>query len=188
MAFWGKSRFLWVQIIQIFASIFRKGLYIDTISDCVTVTAIIHLIEISSCPGSEFHIGWSEVSVQGLSFFVIQLILTFRHLAFSFSFCRTSTTLHTNIDARLAHLEFLQNRKQETHWLNFYEVKIICISSGPRRNTWVYKTLTCHCEDSCQNYFCKIEQLLISISISSIMIWNKFYSSQSLTLLSSDMT
>lgn len=139
--------------------------------------AIIHLIEISSYPGSESHIGWSEVSVQGLSFFVIQLILTFRHLAFFFSFCHTSTTLHANIDARLVHLKFLQNRKQETHWLNFYEVKIICISSGPRRNTWVYKTLTCHCEDSCQNYFCKIENYwllyqfpLLWFEINSILV------------------
>lgn len=94
MAFWGKARFLWVQMTQIFASIFRKGFYIDTISDCVSITAIIHLIEISSCPGSKSHIGWSEVSIQGLCFFVIQLTLTFRHLAFSFSLCHTSTTLH----------------------------------------------------------------------------------------------
>lgn len=107
MAFWEKSRFLWVQVIQIFASIFRKGLYIDTVPDCVILTAIIHLIEISSCPGSGFHTGWSEVSVQGLSFFVTQLMLPFHHLAFSFSFLHTSTTFYTNTDARLALLEFL---------------------------------------------------------------------------------
>ena len=82
----GKNEgFFWVQMIQIFASIFQKGFYIDTMSDCVTITPIIHLIEISSYPGSIFHIGWSEVLAQEPSFFVIQLILTFPCLAFSLS-------------------------------------------------------------------------------------------------------
>lgn len=46
---------------------FPKGLYIDTMSDCVTITPIIHLMEISSYPGSIFHVGWSEVLAQGPS-------------------------------------------------------------------------------------------------------------------------
>lgn len=57
-------------------------------------------------PRLRFHTGWSEVSVQGLSFFVTQLMLPFHHLAF-FSFLHTSTTFYTNTDARLALLEFL---------------------------------------------------------------------------------
>lgn len=49
---------------------------------CLTVTTSICGIEISSCPGSKFHTGWSELLAQMPSFFVIQLML-FPHLAFS---------------------------------------------------------------------------------------------------------
>lgn len=87
MAFWEKSKLLRVQMIQMFPSILQKGLCIEAMSDQVTITPTIHLNEIFSCPGSEFPIGWSEVLAQAPSFSVIQLTLTFLHLAFSpFSF------------------------------------------------------------------------------------------------------
>lgn len=43
IAFWEKSRPLWVQMIQIFASLLQKRLCTETVSDCVTVTPVIHL-------------------------------------------------------------------------------------------------------------------------------------------------
>lgn len=102
---WEKSRFSLSSNNPDICFHFPKGIVHSTMPDCVTITAIFHLIETSSCPGSEFHMGWSEVSVPRLSFSVIQLILTFRPAAFSFSFRHTSTTIYTNIDARLVHLE-----------------------------------------------------------------------------------
>lgn len=95
----GKSRFLWVQVIQIFASIFRKGLW--------------HRYSAWLCNSHCYHSSYwnflmprlriSHWLIRGLSsrtfLFVTQLMLPFHHLAFSFSFLHTSTTFYTNTDA-----------------------------------------------------------------------------------------
>lgn len=70
MAFWGNSRLLWVQMIQMFASILQKGLGMEAKPGYATTTPTVHLTEISS----QVHICWSEVLAQVPSFLVIQLI------------------------------------------------------------------------------------------------------------------
>lgn len=73
VALWGKAKLLWVRLIHLFASTTQQGLCTGAIPDWLTVTASIHLTEISSRPGSGFHTGWSELLAPVLSLLVIPL-------------------------------------------------------------------------------------------------------------------
>lgn len=164
-AFWGNLRLLWVWMIQTFALVLQKGLCLEAMPDC----------DYHSYSSS--HWNFSTVShwpVWGPSpgAFLPCYSVNTNILPFGLSFVlpHTSITFYTNTDARPVHMRVLikQTTNKKVYWLNVYVVKI-CISPCLGKNTWLYKILTCDCKDPCSNYFWKMEWLLISVSIFSLM-------------------
>lgn len=153
MAFWEKSRFLWVQM---FASIFQKGFYRGAMS---------WLCNHHSCHSSHWNFFILKLKISHWLVWVPGSSSAFL-LCYSvhvnipplallpFYLHHTSTTLYTDTDASIVHTRVpikQSTNKQNTYWLIFCVDKIICISSCPGRNTGIYKILTCHHEHPYQN-------------------------------------